>query len=203
MKTEDFKNIENQVNELEKLSSIEFVPVFAKQSESYCLIRFLWAIAFALSSAYSLNQLWISPMLFYGIPIGVGFFVYFFIFKVPFLFDLFTLDRSVLRSIERAAKEEFLKHEVFATQDRTGVLIYISNLERKVYVFADKGLATKTKDSEWTELGAELAKTLGDSKNVAHTFSQALTQISKKHAADFPPKSENPNELENKPRTRH
>jgi putative membrane protein len=196
------QNITEKIENLEKLSSIEFVPVYAHKSESYWGLRTFWFGFFVYVSQSFLKQLWISNVLIAIIPLVIGIFVFWAFDRWSFLFDLLTLDRFVDRSVERAAREEFLASEIFATEKRTGVLIYISKLERKVFVLADKGLAKGTEQEEWVQLGSELAQAFSESKNVEATFCQALRKISEKHAKDFPPEINNKNELQNHPKFR-
>ena len=54
------------------------------------------------------------------------------------------------RRVERAARSAFLEHEVFATRDRSGVLLFLSLLERRVVVLGDSGIDAVVEPGEWT-----------------------------------------------------
>lgn len=59
--------------------------------------------------------------------------------------------------VEQAAGREFLRHEVFRTRDRTGVLIYVSLFERRVAVLADEGVYRAVPRERWRELAESVA----------------------------------------------
>ena len=51
--------------------------------------------------------------------------------------------------VRRYAHERFLRHEVFATRNRDGVLLLVSLFERKVEVVADRGFDGRIGATEW------------------------------------------------------
>jgi putative membrane protein len=50
------------------------------------------------------------------------------------------------------ARDIFLQEEVFKTIDRSGILIYISELEHEVVVLGDSGINAKILDSAWQDV---------------------------------------------------
>lgn len=63
-------------------------------------------------------------------------------------------------TVEGAAWEAFVRHEVFATRDRTGLLIYVSLAEHQVAILADSGIHPKIAQSEWNELARSIARSM-------------------------------------------
>jgi putative membrane protein len=64
---------------------------------------------------------------------------------------------AVLHSrVERRAALAFVTEEVFATRERTGILIFLALFERRVVVLADAGINAKVDQSEWDGIVAEL-----------------------------------------------
>lgn len=53
------------------------------------------------------------------------------------------------RQVDLAARAAFLEHEVFATRDRAGVLLFLSLLEHRVEVLADSGIERHVAPGEW------------------------------------------------------
>jgi putative membrane protein len=51
--------------------------------------------------------------------------------------------------VHQRALQAFIAEEVFATRDRTGILIFLSLLERKVHVLGDSGINAKVQQSDW------------------------------------------------------
>jgi len=56
--------------------------------------------------------------------------------------------------VARAARSAFLEHEVFNTRDRSGVLLFLSLLERRVVVLGDSGIDAVVAPEEWSEIVA-------------------------------------------------
>jgi putative membrane protein len=198
------KVIETQVGMLEQRTSIEFVPVLANRSSSYLSYRgALAALCGALGlvlarlhypaewgglwSAY--RDLWI------GLAGGVAVYG---LASWPFLLRLIAPASLKRSAVVRAAHEAFLREEVFATEKRTGVLVYVSWLERQVFVLADKGLQAAVEETEWARLGANLARGLAQGTReeaTTRTLVNALNTLADTLAAHFPPGEKNPNEL--------
>jgi len=68
---------------------------------------------------------------------------------IPAVERLFAGADLMERRVRERADEAFLSEEVFATRDRTGVLIFLSLLERRVVVVGDSGINSKIARSEW------------------------------------------------------
>jgi putative membrane protein len=65
-------------------------------------------------------------------------------------------------TVEGAAWEAFVRHEVFATRDRTGLLIYVSLAEHQVAILADSGIHPRIAQREWNELARSIARSMRD-----------------------------------------
>lgn len=59
--------------------------------------------------------------------------------------------------VEGRAAEAFLEERVFATRERTGVLIFVALFEHRVLVLADEGIDERVADDAWDEISGELA----------------------------------------------
>ncbi len=53
------------------------------------------------------------------------------------------------RRVEQRAAEAFMSEEVFATEKRTGILIFLSIFERRVLVIGDSGIHAKVRQDDW------------------------------------------------------
>jgi putative membrane protein len=68
------------------------------------------------------------------------------------------IDDDALRSrVDGRAAEAFLDEQVFATQDRTGVLIFVALFEHRVLVLADDGIDERVDAAAWDDISDELA----------------------------------------------
>ncbi len=68
------------------------------------------------------------------------------------------------RQVALRARAAFLDHEVFATRDRSGVLIFLSLLERRAVVLGDGGINARVAPGEWDRIVADLARGMGDGR---------------------------------------
>ncbi|MDH3200801.1 MAG: hypothetical protein OEM15_07910 [Myxococcales bacterium] len=66
-------------------------------------------------------------------------------------------DEAVNSRVEGRAAEAFLEEQVFATRERTGVLIFVALFEHQVVILADQGINERVDDTAWVEVSDELA----------------------------------------------
>lgn len=59
--------------------------------------------------------------------------------------------------VDGRAAEAFLDEQVFATRERTGVLIFVALFEHRVQVLADEGIDERVAEAAWDEISSELA----------------------------------------------
>jgi putative membrane protein len=98
--------------------------------------------------------------------------------------------------VEQRAELAFLEHGVFATRDRTGVLILVSTLEHRVALLGDEGIHKKLQDSGWQRHVGELAKAIKDGR-AAQGVCDTLRAIGEVLIAEFPPRHDDTDELSN------
>jgi putative membrane protein len=81
--------------------------------------------------------------------------------------------RSTRRDAEvrRSAEALFLRHELFRTRERNGVLILVSCFERKVEILADAGLHRRVSEAEWRPVFARMTPLLRERR-----FAEALQE---------------------------
>ena len=63
--------------------------------------------------------------------------------------------------VGQRAAEAFLAQEIFATRERSGLLLYISLLEHRAVVLADSGIHAKVDHAVWQAITDDLAKAVG------------------------------------------
>lgn len=64
-----------------------------------------------------------------------------------------TLDRRT----ELRAAAAFVEAEVFATRNRTGILLFVSTFEHRVVILADNGIHARVEQEVWDGVAADLA----------------------------------------------
>lgn len=118
-----------------------------------------------------------------------------------YLFRLFPNLKLALigrKRVESAVREQallsFYKKGLHRTRNRTGILIFISLLERKVRIMGDQGIHAKIGQGFWNAEAGELVKGVREGRAL-----DALTEVVKRCgeelATHFPPHPENPDEI--------
>jgi len=64
--------------------------------------------------------------------------------------------------VDAAAHVAFVRHQVFRTRDRTGILLFVARFERQVRVLADEGVYQAVERAQWDELAAQVAAGMRD-----------------------------------------
>jgi len=64
--------------------------------------------------------------------------------------------------VDAAAHVAFVRHQVFRTRDRTGILLFVARFERQVRVLADEGVYRAVERASWDELAAQVAAGMRD-----------------------------------------
>lgn len=99
-------------------------------------------------------------------------------------------------SVRTAARAAFYELGVSRTSARTGVLVYVSDLERQVEVVADVGVDTVGMGTAWDEAVERLNTAVAHTDSAA-PFLQALRQLGEVLARSLPATGDNPDELSN------
>jgi putative membrane protein len=161
--------IEARVAELEASCGVEVVTVIIGKADVYP--ETVWK-AFALGAAITclvvtladiLRPDWItsSAVLASAIAIlGVGATCALLAVYVPAFARLFLRESRAALEVQQYAKVQFLEREVFATPMRTGILVLVSLLERRVVILPDKGLHARVSAVEWDTVIARMAGSL-------------------------------------------
>ncbi len=93
------------------------------------------------------------------------------------------------------AMKQFLSRNVHLTAERTGVLIFVSLAERYAEVVADSGIDSKVQQSDWNDIVSHLIEHCRNDE-VADGFIHAVEEVGALLAMHFPPRRQNPNELD-------
>lgn len=197
----DHKRIAAAIRRAEANTSGEIYCVLARISDSYfypsafIMTLIIAVIGFCLSIA--LEMYWVSVRL----PV----FLYAQILATACALLVLTLYPAVrIRLVPKrlryqrahaAAIKQFLARNVHVTAERTGVLIFVSLEERYAEVVADSGINGKVPQSAWNGIVGNLTRKAGDG-HLADGFVEAIDSVGALLAQHFPPRGDNPNELD-------
>lgn len=99
-----------------------------------------------------------------------------------------------LRAHDNALKQ-FLAHNVHVTEQRTGVLIFVSLSERYAEVVADSGIHDKVPQEEWNAIVERLVAA-ASADRLAEGLADAVDRAGALLSGHFPGGVSNPNELD-------
>mgnify|MGYP006287756043 CR=1 FL=1 len=149
------------IEEAETQSGAEIVPYVAVQSDAYPAVRWRGGVLAALLAAGLLVLLRANALLPLPVPAGLvelsamlaaGGLGAFTAGTIPSLMRFLVPAREAGRAVKRRALQAFVEEEVFATRDRTGILLFVSLLEHRIEVLADTGIDRQVDDNAWTDV---------------------------------------------------
>jgi len=194
----DKEKIVNSVKEVEKITSGEIVPMVVSSSYHYPLSNVLggFSIALILSVAVMFIMNNENMWTFLGIFMVLFIILHELVKHVFPLKRLFLSDKEIEEEVEEAAIKNFFLKGLYKTRDETGVLIFISVFERKVWILADRGINSKVGKDTWKEI-VDLI-TLGiKNRKQSDAIVQAVKRVGDILKENFPVKHDDTDELDN------
>lgn len=189
------------VRELESRSAAEVVIEVRARSGSYAQADHRFAAALAIASlAFILFMPWVVPPITVLLdPIAFYSLGYVLSRRSNALRRLFTSRRQRLEAVRTHAAALFHDRGIANTSQETGVLLYVSLLERRMEVLADRGLLQKVHANEWNAAVAALHR---DRPLDPGAVLDALRSLGAILTRDLPAGAENADELTNLPEMR-
>ena len=190
----------NCIREIEKRTDAEVVLVIRARSHSYAQANYLFG---ALLAFIGLNFLLFSPFSFhqFWVPIDI---VLLFVLGAYISSKSNAIRRWLTRqglrdkAVRAGAAAMFYEAGIANTKAEMGVLVYLSLLERRLELIADRGVLKAVPSLEWNEILFELHQ---EGKHPdSESFTVALNKFGSLLAQYLPASSENPNELPDAPR---
>ena len=153
----DRDRIAEAVRQAESKTAGEIVPYVVHQSDHYEVAE--WRAGFLLGGcaflgmtvARSFESAWIpfDPVMIAALTLLASAIGMLAVRFVPALLRVCAGKHLIDRRVEARAAEAFISEEVFHTHGRTGILIYLSLLERRVLVVGDSGINAKVQTEDW------------------------------------------------------
>jgi len=183
---------------VEKTTSGEVVAMVVAASDTYPEASLLAGLTIGGLAALLVTDFFLADSLGYFVPlltcgvIGFGSLAKIF----PPLLRLFIPGRRLETRVAERALRAFYEKKLHATRDNTGVLFFISLLERKVWILADSGIYQKISQDALMAHANEIAAGIkqGQACNALCREIEAVGVILTRH---FPIKSDDTNELSN------
>ena len=209
-KQEDLEKIKQAVQEAEKKTAGEIAVGFIKESSNYafyelmvsvfCGFFYFVAMVFASHGIETMikNMFWDYTtdhlLLFYGSTTFLVIFLVYWLTNIPFI-DRLIIPKSVMAArVNQRAVRYFMESNVYDTRDRTGILIFISALEHRVELLADKGISEKIPQGKWDDTVNHIIKGIKTNRLTGH-LCEAIAGCGELLAEHFPIQPDDENEL--------
>ncbi len=211
LKDADFEAIRKAVADAEVKTTGEIEVAVTPESARYCFWELLAADCIGMLMLFAMipfsekilalyrmlywqnEPKWILPV-FYIISVLAAVLIAFYIFNIPAI-DRLVIPRSVKKTcVTNRALRYFTESGVYDTAEHSGILIFVSYMERQVRIIADSGISKHISQDLWNLIADELAENLRKGE-AAKAFTTAIEKCGELLAENFPPHEENPNEL--------
>lgn len=207
---EEKEKIKASIKEAESKTSGEIAGGIIKESDNYAVYELTFAVFIGL--AYFIAMLFFTHsieesikkmsweysshylLMFYGFSTFLVIAIVYLLANIPFI-DRLIVPKSVLRlKVNQRAVRYFLESGVYNTKDRTGILIFISYLERRVELLADKGISEKIPREKWDAIVGHIIEGVKSNQLVRH-LSESIRECGNLLAEQFPIQPGDVNEL--------
>ncbi len=193
---EEKEHIRLAVASAEAGTSGQIATMVVAESDSYLEARFLGVmflsglLALVVSIIIRHVTIWsYIPLAFLlGIP-TMFLFVHF-----PRLKLAFVGRKRLNEAVRNRAVKAFYEKGLYRTMDETGVLIFISLLERKVWILGDRGINVRIRPESWGSLAAELAIGIREG-HACSALCSVISSCGGELARHFPKRADRGNEL--------
>lgn len=188
------------VREIEKSTDVELVLVVRARSGTYRQADYLFAallaligLLFLLFAPFDFHQYWVAIDVVLLFVIGASIAA-----RNSVIRRLLTTKKFREAAVRTGAAAMFYEAGIANTNAETGVLVYLSLLERRLELIADRGVLKALPALEWNQLLYELHGA-GEKPN-PDTLRAGLEKLGALLAQHLPATGENPNELPDAPR---
>lgn len=200
----DKEKIKTAVKAAEKQTSGEIVPMVVTASHHYPMAAVTGAAILSLPLSLILTpfiggRLWLGHQnMWILIAVFIILFVLFqaLIQRVHRLKRIFISDKEMDAEVREAAFTAFYREGLYRTLDETGVLIFISVFEHKVWVIADRGINEKISKDQWQQIVDHIVDGIRQ-KRQGESICEAVHRVADLLKLNFPIKHDDADELEN------
>lgn len=192
---EDKKLIKEAILDVELKTSGEIVPVILSQSDFYPASHFRLAliVGFLASIICYYTYNFDDPITLIWIQIP-GMLIGYVLAYIPFIKRIFISKKEIQEEVHQRSLEVFYENKVSMTRERTGIMIFISLLERRVEVLADCGINEKVSKDYWNELVASLSSQIGKGNMIGGVVA-SIKVCGEALSESFPIKDNDKNEI--------
>ena len=191
------EQIRKAVASAEATTSGEIATMVVESSDSYREAQTLGAVLLAGFVAVVVAVAFHHVTIWSYIPLVFGlYFPALLLFRAfPRLKLSFVGRRRLHEAVRERAFRAFYEKGLYRTREETGILIFISLLERKVWILGDRGINEKIAPNFWGEIAGTLAGGLREGKG-GETLCGAVAACGAELSRHFPRRPDDINELQ-------
>lgn len=184
---EENNKITAAIKEVESRSDGEVAVMVVDHSAPYIEAEFLGGVILGSLLALIITDLFLHDSLLTYIPLS---FIFFFPFRwlcaqVPALKNVFMAVKRKEEMVKLRALRAFYEKGLYKTRHHTGVLFFLSLLERKVWVLADKGIHKKMDQETLNRFAQMVSQGIKDGR-ACQALCQSIEGIGRLLAQHFP-----------------
>jgi putative membrane protein len=191
--------VSRAVETAEARTSGEIVVMVVEASDGYAGVRMGAAAALGFIAGLAVLALGLDPVLWLPPVQLAGFGLGFALGGLRALLGRLAPRALQDASVDRAARAAFLSEGVLETRDRTGILIYVSLLEHRVQVLADRGIHARVEAGTWDGVVERILAGVRAERAEAGLV-EAIACCGELLAQHFPPRPDDKDELANRMR---
>lgn len=201
---DDRRTITAAVKAAEKQTAGEIVPMIVTASYHYPMADVIGGVTLALPTTLLLTPpiggwFWLGS---WNLWLFLGIFTLLFVTglaivrRIPALKRIFISKREIDAEVEEAAVTHFFKKGIHRTDEETGVLIFISLFEHRVWILADRGINRKVDPGQWSAIVEDVVQGIRQ-KRAGEAIAAAVTTVGRLLAEHFPVRDDDRDELTN------
>ena len=204
LNADEQQKVTEAVHRAEETTSGEIVPMVISASHGYPVSSGIGGVFLALPLSLLLTHLtgsylWLGPQNMWLFLI-FSTLLYFPLFKLVdssvLLKRLFLLNNQVMEEVEEAAITSFFQEGLYKTKAENGILIFVSVLEKRVWILADRGIDAKIDQQRWQLIADRLSRGIKEGKQCT-ALCDAISEVGEILSSHFPIGENDHNELHN------
>lgn len=190
------ERIRQAVEAAEKTTSGEIAVAFVHESDRYREAELLGALCLSALVALVLSIVLHHITIWFYIPVTAVLFIpsLYLFRRVPHLKLAFLPHKRVHEAVRERAVYTFFQRGVHNTTEQTGILIFISLLERKVWILGDRGIHGKIRSDFWRGVARELAEGIKERRTM-EALCGAIQKCGSELTRHFPGRPEGQNQV--------
>ena len=193
---DDLARLHTDLIAAEERTTGEIVPVIVERSDRHPAASWLAAVSFVLvGCALLATRLpWDRPALLILAQAALGAAGFLATRALPDFQRLFVREARATEMAEEQAFQEFHRYGLHRTRGKTGVLLFVSLLERRVVVLADEGIAARVAAEAWSRADAAILGGVARG-SLADGLAEGIGVVAEVLAEHFPREEGDRNEL--------